>query len=169
MNVSEARAILVATPKVLRTLLASLDDAWTTFARPGEWAPAVVLAHFIHAERTDWIPRVRVILDGGGAFPPFDREGHEADAGKPVAELLDTFEALRAESLTTLDGFTLDDAALASTGIHPTFGSVTLAQHIATWAAHDLNHLGQITDEMCRRYTDDVGPWRAFLGVMNRD
>lgn len=168
MNLADVRAVLVSTPGVVRALLGSLDDGWTRWARPGEWSPATVLAHFIHGEKTDWIGRTHIILETGGAFTPFDMTGHEAYVGLPVDELLDMFESLRMQNVATLDGLGIDDAALAKTGIHPTFGTVTLEQMLATWAAHDMNHLGQMSDEMCRRYTEDVGPWRAFLGVMNR-
>jgi hypothetical protein len=45
---------------------------------------------------------------------------------------------------------------------------VDLRQLLATWVAHDLDHVVQIARVMAKRYTDDVGPWRAYLGVLNR-
>ena len=100
-------------------------------------------------------------------FPPFDREAmFDASAGRSLAELLDTFERLRAESLARFAGLNLTDADLARRGLHPQFGVVTLDQHLATWVAHDLTHISQVVRVMARQYTDAVGPWRAYLSIL---
>lgn len=52
--------------------------------------------------------------------------------------------------------------------IHPAFGPVTLRQLLATWVAHDLGHVAQIARVMAKQYRDAVGPWRAYLPVMDR-
>ena len=51
-------------------------------------------------------------------------------------------------------------------GRHPALGVVTLLQLLATWAAHDMNHLHQISRIMAHQYRDAVGPWRRYLGVL---
>jgi S1-C subfamily serine protease len=43
---------------------------------------------------------------------------------------------------------------------------LTLGELLAAWTAHDLNHIVQISQVMARRYRDDVGVWRQYLGVM---
>jgi hypothetical protein len=45
---------------------------------------------------------------------------------------------------------------------------VTLGQLLATWVAHDLTHLGQLARVMAKRYREAVGPWRAFLPLLDR-
>lgn len=170
-DLAEARALLVATPATLRALLAGLPPAWHDVNEgEGTWSPREVLAHLVDGEEVDWIPRARQILAGRGEpFVPFDREGFRSRyAAATVAELLDLFAARRAESLAALDGFALAAADCERTGVHPAFGEVTLAQLLATWAAHDLSHLAQIARVLAKRYADDVGPWRAYLSIFSR-
>lgn len=166
----EALPVLRRTPALLRTLLMDLPESWVGATEgPGTWSPFDVVGHLIHGERTDWIPRVEHLLKHGEAvpFPPFDREAmFAASRGRALPELLETFDQLRSESLARLAALGLADADLSRRGRHPVFGVVTLGQHLATWTAHDLSHLGQVVRVMARRYTDAVGPWRAYLSVL---
>jgi hypothetical protein len=166
----EALPVLRKTPAAIRDLLADLPDSWTDATEgPDTWSPFDVVGHLVHAEQTDWIPRVEHLLRHGEAvaFPPFDREGmFAASRGKSLSELLETFARTRRESLERLDALGLTDADLARRGLHPDFGAVTLGQHLATWVVHDLGHLRQITRVMARRYSEAVGPWRAYLSIL---
>jgi hypothetical protein len=138
---------------------------------PETWSPFVVVGHLIQGERTDWIPRARIILGQGAdrRFTPYDRFAQFRESqGKSLADLLDEFARLRSENLRTLAGWDLGDAQLALEGIHPDFGAVTLRQLLATWVAHDLGHIGQVARVMARQYREAVGPWRAYLPVMDR-
>jgi uncharacterized damage-inducible protein DinB len=125
----------------------------------------------IHGERTDWIPRARIILAQGAErrFEPYDRfaQFHESE-GKSLDDLLDEFTQSRAESLSALAGLKLTDEQLALEGEHPAFGPVTLRQLLATWVAHDLGHIAQTARVMAKQYREAVGPWRAYLPVMDR-
>lgn len=163
-------ALLTRTPAALDALLRDLPEAWT-MRNEGEetWTVRDVVAHLISGERTDWIPRARQILESGESrpFDPFDRLGHVRESeGKSLSELLDEFARLRSETLETLHGFGLGNEDLARRGTHPAFGSVTLSELLATWAAHDLTHLHQISRIMAHQYRDHVGPWTVYLGVM---
>jgi DinB superfamily len=165
-------AVLERTPAVFRAMLAGLDPAWTDATEgPETWSPYVIVGHLIHGERTDWIPRAQIILAQGAnrRFTPYDRfaQFHESK-GKSIAQLLDEFERLRADNVRTLAGWKLTDAQLALTGEHPEFGSVTLRQLLATWVGHDLGHIAQTARVMAKQYRDAVGPWRAYLPVMDR-
>ncbi len=165
-------AVLERTPQTLRALLGGLPDAWTEATEgPGTWSPYVVVGHLIHGERADWIARARIILAQGAErrFAPFDREAQfRESAGRSLDALLREFATLRAENLATLRAWRLTDAQLALDGEHPAFGAVTLRQLLATWVAHDLSHLTQIARTMATQYRDAVGPWRAYLSVMDR-
>jgi hypothetical protein len=169
-EVREAREILARTPALLGAWLGGLSPGWLAADEgEGTYDALDVVAHLIHGEETDWIPRMRILLAHGEAqpFPLFDREGFRARYGElSQPALLARFAAARGESLAALDGFGLVAADLARTGTHPAFGRVTLGQLVATWAAHDLTHLAQIARVMARRWRDEVGPWRAYLGVM---
>jgi hypothetical protein len=171
-DLSHGVPILTRTPRVLRTLLADLAPAWIDGTEgPDTWSPYVVVGHLIHGEKTDWIPRARIILAQGPdrRFEPYDRFAQFRESGgKSLAELLDEFEALRADNVRTLTAWQLSDAQLSLTGEHPAFGPVSLRQLLATWVAHDLSHLTQVTRVMAKQYRDTVGPWRAYLSVMDR-
>ena len=159
--------ILERTPTVLRVLLDGLSPAWIDATEgPDTWSPYDVVGHLIHGERTDWMTRVRVIVDGGGTFRKFDRFAQfEESRGKSLAQLLDEFAEVRTESLAQLRALHLTDADFERTGTHPSFGTVTLRQLLSTWVAHDLDHLMQISRVMGRQLKDDVGPWVEYLRI----
>ena len=170
MDLPQTVSLLARTPAALNALLRDLPEAWT-HRNEGEntWTAFDVVGHLIYGERTDWIPRARVIVQFGEtrAFEPFDRAGHvPLSQGKSLAQLLDEFARARSESLDQLRALNLQPADLARRGRHPAFGPVTLSQHLASWTAHDLTHLHQISRIMAHQYREAVGPWRAYLGVL---
>ena len=165
-------AVLERTPAVLRAMLAGLPAEWITRNEgPDTWSPYDVVGHLIHGERTDWIPRARIILAQGAdrRFTTFDRFAQFRESeGKSLGTLLDEFASLRAENLAAIASWHLTEAQLTLRGEHPELGAVTLAQLLATWVAHDLGHIAQIARVMAKQYRDSVGPWRAYLPVMDR-
>ena len=169
--VEEAAAILARTPGALDALLRGLPDGWITSNEGGDtWSPFDVIGHLIHGERTDWMPRVRIILEHGERrpFEKFDRFAQfAASEGRGLGSLLDEFAMLRHENLRQLSALALTDADLAKRGRHPELGVVTLRQLLATWVAHDLDHVVQISRVLARQYSDEVGPWRAFLRIIS--
>jgi hypothetical protein len=169
---AEAVEILERTPQVVRALLWDLSDAWAhAKTEPTGWTPFDVVGHLIHGEEADWIPRLRIILEHGEArpFDPFDREAQFKNSkGKTLRELIERFAALRAENLKTLHGLNLTSAQLQLRGTHPALGSVTVEQLLATWTTHDFTHLAQISRVMAKRYTTTVGPWKQYIGVLQR-
>jgi len=162
--------LLRRTPAVLRTLLAGLGPQWT-HSNYGEdtFSPFDVLGHLIHGEKTDWMARARIILERGTARP-FDRYDRyaqfEASRGRTLDELLDEFERLRTDNLKALADLGLTERQLALRGVHPSLGEVTLTNLLATWVAHDLNHLAQIARCLATQYADAVGPWREYLTIL---
>jgi hypothetical protein len=170
-DLDEAIPILERTPTVISALLDDLPETWTRVDEgPGTWSPREVVAHLINGERTDWIPRARIILkqEKYRRFDPFDRF-FDLKTPRPLKELLEEFESLRGENVATLRGWNLKEKDLALTGVHPEFGDVTMRQLLATWVIHDLSHIAQITRTMTRAYTEAVGPWTAYFRVLQRD
>lgn len=166
-------ALLTRTPATLDALLRDLPDSWT-HRNEGEntWSAFDVVGHLIYGERTDWMPRTRVILEFGESkpFEPFDRWGHVRECeGKSLAQLLDEFARLRSENLDQLRALNLQPEDLERRGRHPALGVVTLSELLATWPAHDLTHLHQISRVMAHQVRDAVGPWSAYLGVLQCD
>jgi DinB superfamily len=169
--IEEAVAMLSRTPSTLDALLRGLPDGWVAAHEGGDtWSPFDVIGHLIHGERTDWIPRARIILEHGETkpFETFDRLAQFAESrGRTLASLLDEFAALRQDNLRALDALHLAGADLDRRGRHPELGGVTLRQLLATWVAHDLDHVMQISRVLARQYTDEVGPWRAYLRIIS--
>lgn len=170
LNLVEAIALLRKTPGLLTSWLSGIPAVWVdSDTGPETFSPFDVVGHLIHGEKADWIPRLRIILEHGEKkpFEPFDRFAmYEASKGKSLAMLLDEFAELRAENLKELQRLNLSDSDLQKEGIHPEFGRVTASQLIATWAVHDLNHIGQIARTMAFRYREEVGPWRKYLSIL---
>ena len=165
--------ILERTPRILRAWLGELPYAWVYRNEGGEtWSPFDVVGHFIHGERTDWIPRLKLILaeDGIREFEPFDRFAQfEVSRCTSLEDLLRTFEELRESNLAVLRSLDLKPSDFERKGRHPELGLVTVEQLLATWVVHDLNHLGQLAEVMAGQYTEAFGPWRAYLDILDRD
>jgi len=170
-DLQEATALLARTPPLLDAWLRGLPDDWVTAHEGGDtWSPFDVLGHLIHGEEADWLPRARQIMTSGDAcaFAPFDRLAQfEATRGRTLPDLLDEFGGLRRQNLAGLAALQLTAADLDRHGRHPAFGPVTLRQLLATWVAHDYDHVAQIARVLAHQYSDDVGPWRAYLRVIS--
>ncbi len=169
-SLDETIALLARTPATLDSLLRGAPDIWTQ-RNEGEdtWSPFDIVGHLIVGERTDWIPRLRIILEHGEAraFDRFDRLAQFKETqGRSLEQLLDEFALLRKQNLATLKQLDLQAEDLSRRGTHPSLGQVTLAQLLSTWAAHDLTHLHQLSRVMAHQYRETVGPWIAYLGVL---
>ncbi len=169
-HLAHALEVLERTPVVLRAMLGGLSDGWIRgTCGPDTFSPFDVVGHLIVGEKTDWMTRLRRIFEHGPArpFEKYDRYAQfESDRGRTMAELLDEFDRLRISNLREVRGLAISDADLDREGTHPSLGRVTLRHLLATWTAHDLNHLAQIAKTMATQYEDEVGPWRAYLGVL---
>ena len=169
-NLQDTISLLERTPAALDRLLRDLPEMWTLGNEGANtWSAYDVVGHLIHGERTDWMVRTKVILQSGEdqPFERFDRWAQARESrGKSLGQLLDELARLRAENLDELRAMNLQPEDLERRGRHPVLGVVTLSQLLATWAAHDLTHLHQISRTMAHQYREAVGPWTAFLGVM---
>ena len=170
-DLDEATAVLSRTPAALKAMLNDLHRNWAENNEGAEtWSPYDVIGHLIHGERVDWIPRAKIILEYGEArpFDPFDRFAQfEESKGKSLEDLLDEFVALRERNLTILREMKIGPAELDKTGQHPALGRVTLKELLATWVTHDLDHIAQIARTMAKQYTDEVGPWQAYITILH--
>jgi hypothetical protein len=163
-------SLLARTPAAIDALLRNLPEMWTS-RNEGENTMSAfdVVGHLIHAELTNWMPRARMVLQFGEtqAFEPFDRWAQVRESqGQSLGQLLDEFARLRSENLGELRALNLRREDLARRGRHPALGAVTLSELLATWAAHDLTHLHQISRIMAHQYREAVGPYSAYLGVL---
>lgn len=171
-DLSKNIEIIERTPRVLNTMLSGVSDYWVRQEEaPGKWSVYDVIGHFIHGEKTDWVPRMEIILGDtqDKTFTPFDRFAQfENSKGKSFEELLKEFDALRKKNVALLKSKNLSQEDFFKEGIHPEFGTVTLAQLLSTWAVHDLAHLAQITRIMAKQHKTNVGPWSNYIGLINK-
>lgn len=172
-NLEQTISLLGRTPAALNALVRDLPETWTR-RNEGEtsWSVFDIVGHLIHGERTDWMPRARMVLQfqENKTFEPFDRLGQVRESqGKSLEQLLDEFARLRSENLRELRALNLRREHLALRGRHPALGVVTLSQLLATWAVHDLTHLHQVSRVMAHQYREAVGPWSQYLGVLHCD
>lgn len=162
--------ILERTPDVLNVMLQDLSIEWTSNNEGADtWSVYDIVGHLIHGELTDWIPRMEIILSDSAnkKFELFDRFAQfENSKGKTLTQLLKEFQSLRKENMRLLKSKELTENDLHKTGVHPAFGDVTLSQLIATWTVHDLNHIAQISRVMAKQYKEEVGPWTAYLKIL---
>ncbi len=162
--------ILERTPLVLEVMLVGLSEQWIhTNEGPETWSPYDILGHLIYGEKTDWIPRMEVILSGKAdtPFESFDRHAQfKENQHMTVNQLLNEFKILRKQNIDLLRSKKLTPAELVLKGKHPAFGSVTLSQLLATWVVHDLNHISQIARVMAKQYKTEVGPWIEYLKIL---
>jgi DinB family protein len=169
-NLTDAIAVLTRTPATLDATLRGLPDIWVRHNEGKDtWSAFEIVGHLIVGERTDWMPRLRIILENGEArpFDPFDRFAQlQETQDKSLDQLLNDFSNLRKENLTALLSLNLQPEDLTRRGRHPALGVVTLSELLATWTVHDLTHLHQLSRVMAHQYRDAVGPWSAYLGVL---
>lgn len=170
-NEEKSIQVLERTPSVLRVLLTGLHDDWILNNEgPDTFSPFDVVGHLIYGEKTDWIPRTKIILEHGTAktFEPFDRFAQQRESeGKSLLQLLDEFETLRIDNTDWLRSQNLSAADLDKKGMHPVLGEVTLRNLLATWVVHDLTHLAQVTRVMAKQYKEELGPWPDFFRILS--
>ncbi len=172
-KLDQAVEVLNRTPKVVRAMLAGLSEPWVrNNYGPETFSPFDVVGHLLHGEKTDWMTRVRIILDHGPSkpFAAFDRYAmYEESRGKSINQLLDEFETYRTKNLSDLTALNLSPDKLDLKGTHPALGTVTLRQLLSTWVVHDLGHLHQIAKCMAWQYRENVGPWKEYLTILPRE
>lgn len=171
-DLNEAVEILERTPRTLEVFLSGLSDGWLECNEGTDtWNAKEVVGHLIEAEISDWMPRLNIILQEGEnqLFPSFDRFAHlQKNLHLSIDEKLMEFQMLRKQNIQRLMEAVDPIEQLELTGLHPDFGTVKLRELLATWVVHDLTHISQIVRVMAERYRTDVGPWAAYLGILNR-
>ena len=171
-DINKSIEILARTPTTIESLLTGLSDDWLR-NNEGEntWSPYDIVGHLIYGEKTDWIPRARIILskEGNKTFEPFDRFAQLREPqDRSIEELLHKFKVLRAENLQEVRSLQINDQKLSEQGVHPELGTVNLKELLAAWIVHDLGHISQITRVMAKQYGSEVGPWVKYLGILGR-
>ena len=170
-DLNQAISVLERTPVVFRNLLNNLSQEWTHRNEgPDTWSPYDVMGHLVHGEKTDWMPRLEIILsdEAQKTFEPYNRFAQfEMSKGKSLGDLLDEFELLRKRNLRNLKSKFLSTEELSRQGVHPELGPVSLREMLSAWVVHDLGHIAQVSRVMAKQYSNEVGPWPKYLTILN--
>ena len=155
------------------SMLRTSVDRWSAIARidpellarppkPGEWSAIQTLQHAVDTELAVYRSRVLAIL-AGERFPGFDPEadGHVDRVTLSAGELVALLADRRAQGIETLETLTPDD--LPKTGVHSVLGTVTMAQLVNQWAAHDTMHIVQAERALMQAFIPASGPWRGYF------
>ena len=169
-NYERSLEVLVNTPQVLSALLNNLSPEWLNQnEREYTWTAKEVLAHLIVCEETDWIPRIKIVLNNPGRiFDPIDMQAQFAIASdNSIGTLLERFAKLREHNSQELEAFQLESIDFCKTGLHPTKGAVNIQQLISTWVTHDLSHIAQICRIMAKQNAELVGSFKEYLKILD--
>jgi hypothetical protein len=162
--------ILERSPKVLENLLDGLDPEWINATEgPQTRSPLDILGHLVHHEKTNWISRVRLILEQRAnlPFPPVDRQVARVEGRMHrLRDQLTFFKQLRAANVLAIKQAKLDERRLSLKGLHPELGEVTLRQLLAAWMVHDLNQIAQIARVLAHQYRQETGPWGESIDLL---
>jgi hypothetical protein len=155
-------------PMPLRTSAAQADPDSVGGART--WSAHEIMAHMVFNERTDWVPRIRWVMEHGAsrAFVRFDMIGHRPLLARhTLGELLEIFERERGESLAALRAMGLTAQDLDRPGLHPALGPVKLRHLLGGWIVHDLNHIAQVCKAVAFQAKEETGPWEAYMSILS--
>lgn len=170
-EINKAIEILERTPLAIEALLKGISEEWLN-NNEGEntWSPYDIVGHLIHGEKTDWIPRAKIILSNSShkTFTPFDRFAQMNEQPKTIEQLLEEFKERRRENIQELRSLQIDNTKLKEKGIHPDLGEVNLKELLSTWVAHDLGHIAQISRVMAKQYKNEVGAWEKYLTILKK-
>ena len=162
--------LLERSPKTYETLFSNLNHDWNSINEgQNTWSAYNIIGHLIHGEKTDWIPRAKIILNQGNKnFEPYDRFAQEKlYSTQTFEELIIEFKTLRINNVEILESWNLTEQDLSKEGIHPDLGIVNLKQLISTWTIHDMIHLNQISRVIVKHYEEDIGPWKKYVRLLN--
>jgi hypothetical protein len=169
-TVEQAIEILERTPDVFKALLHGLNARWIMNNEgPDTFSPYDIIGHLIHGEKTDWRPRVEIILEYGlsKTFVPYDRFAQfEESKGKSVSQLLEEFVSIRKINMEWFRKLNLSETDLDKKGNHPGLGEVTLRELLSAWVVHDLTHIAQATRVMAKQYKEEIGPWVEYFRIL---
>lgn len=166
---------LAATPTMLNSWLTNLPEELLLKCEMADaWNTKEVIKHLIFNEKTDWMVRLRLMLANKNKlsapiFEPFDRKGHFANKEENIKKLLKEFSELRMQNLDDLKYLAKAHNLMNLKGIHPALGPVNGKELIATWTVHDQTHVYQIARNMTSLFVKDVGPWSAYLKIVNQN
>jgi hypothetical protein len=170
-DLNKSIEMLERTPDVYFALFNNSKHNWDKINEGiGTWSGYNMIGHFIHGEKTDWIPRAEIILGNkdNKTFEPYDRYAQDKlYSSQTTEELLAEFKILRNQNIQKLLSWNLSENDLNKQGIHPDLGTVTLRQLISTWTVHDIVHLNQVSRVIVKHYAEDVGPWKAYIKLLN--
>lgn len=148
-------------PVLVRDVPAS-DARWKP--PDGAWSILEVLGHLADEEVEDFRTRLELTLrDPTLLWPPIDPERSAVERRYNEADLhvvLDRFLTERQQSISWLKSLPANTNWSISRS-HPTAGTLHAGDLLASWAAHDLLHLRQITKRLFQITQRDAGTFET--------
>jgi hypothetical protein len=148
-------------PVLVRDVPAS-DARWKP--PDGAWSILEVLGHLADEEVEDFRTRLELTLrDPMLPWPPIDPERSAVERRYNEADLqavLDRFLVERQQSISWLKSLPAETNWSASSS-HSTAGTLHAGDLLASWAAHDLLHLRQITKRLFQLTQRDAGTFET--------
>jgi hypothetical protein len=144
-----AAARLAANAVAFRGLVAGVSDEQARWKpEPSQWSILEVVNHLVDEETDDFRRRLELTLaDPEQAWPPIDPPGwaverryNERKLEESIARFLDE----RERSCAWLRRLP-EDADMDRAHAHPSLGTMRAGDVLASWLAHDLIHVRQIT------------------------
>lgn len=162
MDVPALLARLERFPAVLDALLGGTPaHDWRWRPPEGGWSLVEVVHHLVDEEVEDFRVRVRSMLeDPARPWPPLDPEALVTSRGyqdRDGAEGLRRFREERARSMAWL--VTVIDGPWSNSRQHARVGPIHAGDLMASWAAHDARHLGQIAKRLHGLAARDGAPY----------
>ena len=168
MNATHCIDALTNFPATLCSIIDPLDGP--TLVRRGAdraWSIVEILCHLADEEVEDFRVRLELTLsDPRCDWPGIDPQGaarsRDYQAQDP-REALGRFVAAREANLRWLGS--LDQPDWSAEHIHPRLGRLRAGDLLASWAAHDLLHLRQITKRLFESVQTETQPYStAYAG-----
>lgn len=164
-HLHNAIALLEKTPKLLETMLESVEEVTLTWKpAPDRWSIAEVLAHLADLE-TVYSKRAERML--GETAPALEKYNPDPAAGpgehsrKYGEDQLVRFVEARSGTIALLS--MMPPTAGTRTGVHSELGAITLTEMVNEWASHDLGHLRQIAEiYRAREFYPHSGPFQKY-------
>lgn len=147
MQKTTAIRLLIRNGATVINLLERVEPSFSDWKpSPDTWSALEVACHLLDEERDDFRTRIRLTLeDPRQEWPRIDPETWVTErdyASRNIEEVVADLRRERAASIAWLESTEID---LTAAHEHPQLGIMRTGDLLASWAAHDLLHLRQIT------------------------
>jgi hypothetical protein len=148
LNLAQTVSRLSGTAETIQSLVHHVEKEQAVWKpSTNEWSILEVINHLADEEDQDFRTRFDLILNQPDttwpAIHPSAWVTERAYNSRDLSESLERFLLERDKSITWLKGLASPD--LERSHVHPSFGTLSAGDLLASWVAHDLLHIRQLT------------------------